>query len=207
MKGGVSEETIWAIVEAYLFEMKNTASTKDFVDLFNSVFTEEELDVSLEKMEKSRWDARRGIVLVCRKGLWALEVSATPAIIKELKIETEDNVHNEWSDGEKTVLAIVAYEGPVSSARIDEIMGVDCSHYITSLQERGLVKRKSNKCVVTPSFFGLSGLQDSSKLPSLDDKEDMQSQNDPKNGKVNFSHFDCSLTGESAVGFDCQWLD
>ncbi|MBF0315111.1 MAG: SMC-Scp complex subunit ScpB [Oligoflexia bacterium] len=205
MRGGVSEETIWAIIEAYLFEVKQAASLKDFVELFKGAFTEEELEASLEKMEKSRWDARRGIILVCRRGLWALEIVTTHVMINELKIEAEDNISNEWSEGEKTVLAIIAYEGPVYLSRINEIMGTDSGHHVISLQERGLVKRKSNKYMVTPSFFGLFGIEDSNKLPSLDNKDDMLLRNDPNSENLEFSYFD-SLIEESAVSFDYQWL-
>ncbi|MBF0315913.1 MAG: SMC-Scp complex subunit ScpB [Oligoflexia bacterium] len=134
-----------------------------------------------------------------------LEIVTTHAMINELKIEAEDNLSNEWSDGEKTVLAIIVYEEPVYLSRINEIMDTDCGHHVISLQERGLVKRKSNKCMVTPFFFGLFGIEDSSKLPSLDNKDDMSSRNDSKSENVEFSYFD-SLIEESAVSFDYQWL-
>ncbi|MBF0363891.1 MAG: SMC-Scp complex subunit ScpB [Oligoflexia bacterium] len=207
MKGGVSEETIWAIIEAYLFEVKNGAPLKDFLDLFKGAFTEEELEASLRRMEKSRWDARRGIILVCRKGMWALEALTTHAMINELELEVEDKycLPSEWSEGEKTVLAIIAYKGPVSSSGIDEVMGIDCNHYVVSLQERGLVVRKNNKFTVTPSFFGFFGLKDSSELPFLGVVDSALSQNDSKNEEMNFSHFDGSLIEESEIGFDYQW--
>lgn len=64
MKGGVSEETIWPIIEAYLFGIKSAASLNDIVDLFKSAFNDEEIETSLRRMEKFRWDNRSGIVLI-----------------------------------------------------------------------------------------------------------------------------------------------
>ncbi len=38
MKGGVSEETVCALIEAYLFEVKNGVSLEEIAALFNPTF-------------------------------------------------------------------------------------------------------------------------------------------------------------------------
>lgn len=137
----------------------------------------------------------------------SLEALAFTTASAKSKLEKEeDNLYEEWSEGEKTVLAIIAYNGPISILGIDKIMGTDCSHYVVSLQERGLIMRKNNKFIVTPSFFGFLGIKDSTELPSLEDKNGLRTESDSKFEDINFSHFDHSLIEERAIGFDYQWL-
>lgn len=173
MKGGVSEETVWAIVEAYLFETGKAASLEDFVKLFRGAFTEEELDASLERMERNRWQEGRGVILVARKGMWALEVRGKASVVAKLKMEKEEGLsQNDWSEGDRTVLAIIAYEGPVKLDRIEQIMGNDCSHYVILLQERGLIKKKAGKLEVTPTFYGFFGFNGQGDLPSINEQNE-----------------------------------
>ncbi|MBF0367296.1 MAG: SMC-Scp complex subunit ScpB, partial [Oligoflexia bacterium] len=206
VRGGVSEETIWAIIEAYLFEVNRSATLQDFVDLFKDVFTAEELETTLRRMEKSKWDAKRGIILVCRRGLWALEVLITHLKVDPKTLKDEGNLLLELSDGEKTILTIIVYEEQVTLSRINEVMGTDCGHYLISLQEHGLVMKRGNKFLVTPSFYGFIGIKDLSELQSLDIKDDTKIQNNIEDNEMNFDDFDCVLIEEKKVRFNSQWL-
>jgi chromosome segregation and condensation protein ScpB len=163
MRDGVSEETLSAIIEAYLFESGKEVTVEEVMNLFNGVFSADEIESLLEKMEQRGWEKGRGVVLVCRKGLWALEARGRIDLFNRLDFQKDKNMANDesdWSEGEKTVLAIIAHEGPVKLDRIEEIMDCECQHWVVSLRERGLVKKKGGNFEVSYSFYGRLGLRD-----------------------------------------------
>jgi hypothetical protein len=107
-QGEISEETLWAIVEAYLFEIGRAASLEDLARPFKGVLSEAEVEASLERMEQKGWQEGRGVILVARKGMWALEVRGKAPFIERLKrslaTTSEDELAAEnFSEGEKTV--------------------------------------------------------------------------------------------------------
>lgn len=74
-------------------------------------------------------------------------------------------------------LAIIAYEQPVTQAQIDALRGVDSSHTVRQLLERGLIQEVGRKEApgkpvlygVTPLFlhyFGLNSLEELPEKPS-----------------------------------------
>ncbi len=78
------------------------------------------------------------------------------------------------------VLAIVAYNQPVTKAFIEQVRGVDCTAVIQGLQQKNLIEEKGRLELpgrpllygTTPVFlrcFGVSGLQE---LPPLPQKEE-----------------------------------
>ena len=96
------------------------------------------------------------------------------------------------------VLAIIAYNQPITKPYIEQIRGVDCSGVVNTLCQRGLVEEKGRLDVpgrpvlygTTSDFlrcFSLSSLSDLPELPK-DDKEIMMSDVD----NCQLSLFDCS---------------
>ena len=86
------------------------------------------------------------------------------------------------------VLAIVAYNQPVTKAFIEQIRGVDCTAVITNLSQKSLIEEKGRLDLpgrpliygTTPEFlrcFNLSSLND---LPELPEKE----KNDEKTENI-----------------------
>ncbi|MCS7301558.1 MAG: SMC-Scp complex subunit ScpB [Fimbriimonadales bacterium] len=74
-------------------------------------------------------------------------------------------------------LAIIAYEQPITQAQIDALRGVDSSHTVRLLLERGLIQELGRKDApgrptlygVTPQFlhyFGLNSLEELPEKPS-----------------------------------------
>lgn len=80
------------------------------------------------------------------------------------------------------VLAIVAYRQPISRAEIDQIRGIDSSHLMRTLMERGLVKMTGKADApgrpvqygTTPRFLETIGLNDVASLPPLSELEQIQ---------------------------------
>ena len=84
------------------------------------------------------------------------------------------------------VLAVVAYNQPVTKAFIEQVRGVDCSGVISSLYDKGLIEEKGRlelpgKPLIygtTDTFlrcFCLSSLDD---LPPLPEKQEEQSESE-----------------------------
>ncbi len=73
------------------------------------------------------------------------------------------------------VLAIVAYNQPVTKAFIEQVRGVDCSTTVTSLLEKGLIEERGRLELpgkpllygTTKNFLRCFGISDLSELPVL----------------------------------------
>lgn len=75
-------------------------------------------------------------------------------------------------------LSIIAYNQPVTKGKIEFIRGVDCSHSVTRLLERGFIDEAGRAeapgrpilYVTTMEFLRCFGLKDLSELPPLPEK-------------------------------------
>jgi segregation and condensation protein B len=80
------------------------------------------------------------------------------------------------------VLAIVAYQQPVTQAQIDALRGVDSSHTIRQLVAKGLLKEVGRKEApgkpllygTTPQFLHYFGLESLEQLPDLQEGEEVK---------------------------------
>lgn len=74
------------------------------------------------------------------------------------------------------VLAIIAYNQPVTKAYIEQVRGVDCSYAVTSLQDKGLIEGVGRLEVpgrpvlyaTTKAFLRCFGINQLSELPEID---------------------------------------
>ena len=90
------------------------------------------------------------------------------------------------------VLAIVAYNQPVTKAFIEQVRGVDCSGVLRSLTEKVLVEEKGRLDLpgrpllygTTDNFLRCFNLEDLEELPELPEK---QSPNDGSENQITLS--------------------
>lgn len=74
------------------------------------------------------------------------------------------------------VLAIVAYQQPITRPEIDDIRGVNSQHAVATLAEKGIITTVGRKeapgrpllYATTPHFLGTFGLRDIGSLPNLE---------------------------------------
>jgi segregation and condensation protein B len=74
------------------------------------------------------------------------------------------------------ILAVVAYNQPVTKNYIEQMRGVDCAYMLGSLIERGYIEERGRLELpgrpfvygTTIKFLGLFGLSDISKLPDIE---------------------------------------
>jgi segregation and condensation protein B len=99
------------------------------------------------------------------------------ALAKKLaKVQTQ-----RLSSGAMETLAIVSYKQPVLKEEIDQIRGVDSSHFIRTLMDRKLISIQGRSDLpgkpmvygTTSEFLELFGLKDLQGLPSLRELEQM----------------------------------
>lgn len=84
-------------------------------------------------------------------------------------------------------LAIIAYRQPVTRAEIDKVRGIDSSHLLRTLIERGIVKMAGKAEVpgrpvqykTTPRFLEIVGLPSLADLPPLTELEQLQGHTQP----------------------------
>ena len=84
------------------------------------------------------------------------------------------------------VLAVVAYNQPVTNAYIEQIRGVDCTGVISTLCQRGLLEEKGRLELpgkpllygTTPDFLRCFCLESLSELPELPEKHNDDDDDD-----------------------------
>lgn len=87
------------------------------------------------------------------------------------------------------VLAIIAYNQPVTKAFTEQIRGVDCSAVISTLCQRGLIEEKGRLDLpgrpliygTTPNFLRCFCLTSLNDLPSVPENSDSEAEKDGKN--------------------------
>lgn len=80
------------------------------------------------------------------------------------------------------VMAIVAYRQPITRAEIDQVRGIDSSHLLRTLMERGLVRMTGKADApgrpvqygTTDKFLETIGLKSMADLPPLSELEELQ---------------------------------
>lgn len=93
------------------------------------------------------------------------------------------------------VLAIIAYNQPVTKSFVEQIRGVDCSGVISSLCVKGLIEEKGRLDLpgrpliygTTSNFlrcFCLSSLEDLPKIPEKEEQDTAQTQENEKNSPL-----------------------
>ena len=80
------------------------------------------------------------------------------------------------------VLAVVAYNQPVTKAYVEQVRGVDCSGVISTLCQKGLVEEKGRLDLpgrpllygTTPEFLKCFCIESLSELPELPEREEKE---------------------------------
>ena len=121
--------------------------------------SDSELDESLELLKEKYSDKDAGIILIF----------LSDSIQEVLGIKKGGNL----SRSSLEVLAIVAYNQPVTKSYIESVRGVDCTYTVTSLTEKNLIENcgtldapgRPSLYRTTPDFLRIFGISDISELP------------------------------------------
>lgn len=166
-----------AILEGLLFvsgdEGLSLKKIKEILEI-----EDEELNEIIENLEKNYDDEKRGIKLELLGNKLKLTTKKEHKVYYEKLVETDDSV---LSQASLETLAIIAYNSPITKAKIDEIRGTDSNYVIRKLVLKNLIKDEGRSeqpgrpilYGVTNEFldyFGLSNLGDLPKIEEINDE-------------------------------------
>lgn len=133
-------------------------------------------------------DDQRGFEIVKLDGSYQM---TTRAFYSEITRRALDHRRNTPLSGAALeILAVVAYNQPVTKGYIEQIRGVDCFYGINSLVEKGLIEERGRLDApgrprlygTTPDFlrcFGISSLNELPELSRIDLPEEAVRQEQP----------------------------
>ncbi len=135
------------------------------------------------------------IQLQCFEGRYQL--STRPAYADIIKSTLEVRRNTPLSQAAMEVLAVVAYNQPVTRSFVDQVRGVDSGGVVTSLTEKGLIEEAGRLELpgrpisyrTTTHFlrtFGFSGLSDLPPLTEPVEEEPPLTQEQPLEGQMAF---------------------
>ena len=160
-----------AVVEAMLFAHGEPISASRMAEIL-------EIDVSLvqQALEKLRDDydsGDRGLTLLQMEDRWQL--ATKPRFGEPVRKLLDTRRNTPLSQAALEVLAIIAYNQPVSRSFIEQVRGVDSSSTVSTLMEKGLIEEAGRLDLpgrpvsfrTTDVFLRTFGLESLSQLPSL----------------------------------------
>ncbi len=162
-------------VEAVLFSGGEPMTLDRLCQVFE--ISPEELGEVIELLENKYNNADNGIKLVTLENAYQLTTKKEYAeyIKKAFDIKRKTPL----SQAGFEVLAVVAYNQPVTKAFIEQVRGVDCSGPIYTLMEKGLIEERGRLDLpgkpllygTTKNFLRCFSIRDLSELPPLPKNE------------------------------------
>ena len=164
--------------EAVLFSGGETQS----IDRFSQVFdiTPEKVVKVMEALEKRLNEQKSGLELLRLDNTYQLATKAEYA--DYIKKMFDIRRRTPLSPAALEVLAVVAYNQPVTKSFIEQVRGVDCSGVVTTLVEKGLIEERGRLELpgkpllygTTKNFLRCFGINDLSELPPLPKNENAE---------------------------------
>lgn len=168
-------DNISGIIESVLFATGEPVNIEKLAEIL-------EIDIettknALDKMTKGYEAKKRGILL--REINGSYQLCSKPENYHYIKRISEPRKQQELSKAAFEVLAVIAYNQPVTKAKIDSIRGVSCERAIQTLLERELICEAGRMEVsgrpilyqVTQEFFRCFGIKSINDLPILEIEE------------------------------------
>lgn len=152
------------------------------IDRFSQVFdiTPEKVVKVMEALEKRLNEQKSGLELLRLDNTYQLATKAEYA--DHIKKMFDIRRRTPLSPAALEVLAVVAYNQPVTKSFIEQVRGVDCSGVVTTLVEKGLIEERGRLELpgkpllygTTKNFLRCFGINDLSELPPLPKNENAE---------------------------------
>ncbi|HCA04408.1 MAG TPA: SMC-Scp complex subunit ScpB [Ruminococcaceae bacterium] len=184
----MEELNIKAAIEAVLFASGDSVELSRIASALE--ISEEQAQEQIDALISDYNQAERGIMIIKLKQSYQMvsrrEYAAQIRTVMDLRRNTP------LSQAALEVLAVVAYNQPVTKAFVEQVRGVDCSGVIGSLTSKGLVEEKGRLELpgrpllygTTEHFlrcFNISSLEELPPLPeSSDEAEGENADNSSK---------------------------
>lgn len=174
----ISDELITQ-TEALLFASGDPVSTDRLCSVLEIDHNqaEEAIAALSQRLEKSQ----SALMIVHLDDSWQMTTKSEHAKIIRKLLEIRYNAP--LSSAALEVLAVVAYNQPVTKSFIEQVRGVDCSGVVSSLVEKGIIEEKGRLELpgrpllygTTMNFlrcFGISSLEELPPLPQTDEQKE-----------------------------------
>lgn len=152
------------------------------IDRFSQVFdiTPEKVVKVMEALEKRLNEQKSGLELLRLDNTYQLATKSEYA--DYIKKMFDIRRRTPLSPAALEVLAVVAYNQPVTKSFIEQVRGVDCSGVVTTLVEKGLIEERGRLELpgkpllygTTKNFLRCFGINDLSELPPLPKNENAE---------------------------------
>ncbi len=164
-------------IEAILFASGEPVSKHRIIEVLK--ITKKEMEYCTKQLEEKYNKDDSGVMLLRLSD--DLQLASNPKYIEPVRELLALKRNTPLSPASLEVLALVAYNQPVTKAFIEQVRGVDCSGVISSLIQKGLVEEKGRLELAgrpllygtTDNFLRCFSLDDLSMLPEIpDDKKE-----------------------------------
>lgn len=169
-------------LEAMLFANAEPVETARLADALR--ITVPETERLLERLQLHYDEEKRGVVLLNFDDRWQMVSNPFYGEVVKRILDTRRNAP--LSPASLEVLAVIAYNQPVSRGFIEQVRGVDSSSTVTKLLEKGLIEEAGRLDLpgkpvafrVTDTFLRVFGLGSLANLPPLHDEEPQDEDED-----------------------------
>ena len=175
----MEEINITAAIEAILFSNGDSVEKSRIAQALE--ISEKLVDESVDKLIDDYKAQNRGITIIKLDS--AYQMTAVKQYAEQIRTVMDLRRNTPLSQAALEVLAVVAYNQPVTKAFVEQVRGVDCSGVIGSLTTKGLIEEKGRLELpgrpllygTTEHFlrcFNISTLDELPPLPEEDRKEE-----------------------------------
>ena len=171
----MNKKELLSAFEAVLFASGEPMSIERFSLVFE--ISPEEVIETMDELSKKLNKSDSGLHIVRLENMYqmATKTDFAPYIKKAFDIRRRTPL----SPAALEVLAVVAYNQPVTKSFIEQVRGVDCSGVVTTLIEKGLIEERGRLELpgkpllygTTKNFLRCFSLNDLTDLPPLPQKE------------------------------------
>ncbi len=178
----MEKENIKNAIEAILFASGDSVPVNRIAAALE--LTEKEAKAEIESLVKEYEEAKRGITIVRLDD--AYQMVSVEEYAPQIRTVMDLRRNTPLSQAALEVLAVVAYNQPVTKAFVEQVRGVDCSGVIGSLTAKDLIEEKGRLELpgrplvygTTENFLRCFSISDLSELPSLPESEKEETQED-----------------------------
>ena len=181
------ELNIKAAVEAILFASGASVERERIARSLE--ITPEKVDEAILALLDEYSSAERGITIIRLDDSY--QMTSRKEYAEQIRTVMDSRRNTPLSQAALEVLAVVAYNQPVTKAFVEQVRGVDCSGVIGSLTTKGLIEEKGRLELpgrpllygTTENFLRCFNVSSLDELPALPEEEEAQSSeaDEPQN--------------------------
>lgn len=181
----MAAENIPAAIEAILFASGSSVEPSKIAKALE--ITENQAEKEIISLMNDYNSKSRGITIVKLKN--AYQMVSVKAYAPQIRVVMDLRRNTPLSQAALEVLAVIAYNQPVTKAFVEQVRGVDCSGVIGSLTSRDLIEEKGRLELpgrpllygTTERFLRCFNISDLEELPPLPETPEENTDTTDKN--------------------------